>query len=230
MPARVLIIDDDPAERRALAARLGAGGHEVIAVSAPPHDLVAIAPELILVSASTPLRLPPGERIVLSWRRGDLDRVELILARVLPALERLRLVRQLASDASPATAPPAAPPPAAPRRRILFVDDEVRILRSYRRRFRDRYEVDCAESLDEAIDHLVAGDEVDLVVSDLLLGRDSGAQLIAWIHEHRPALIDRFVLVTANRDHPDARAFASGGRGRLLEKPFGPDALEALIG
>jgi HD-like signal output (HDOD) protein/CheY-like chemotaxis protein len=75
---------------------------------------------------------------------------------------------------------------AGPSKKILFVDDEVQILRSLNRLFMDtEYEVFTAGSGEEALEFL-ANEYVDLVITDMRMPIMDGCQLLQQIKELHP--------------------------------------------
>lgn len=75
---------------------------------------------------------------------------------------------------------------AGPSKKILFVDDEVQILRSLNRLFMDtEYEVFTAGSGEEALELLI-NEHVDLVITDMRMPIMDGCQLLQQIKELHP--------------------------------------------
>lgn len=75
---------------------------------------------------------------------------------------------------------------AGPSKKILFVDDEVQILRSLNRLFMDtEYEVFTAGSGEEALEFLT-NEYVDLVITDMRMPMMDGCQLLQQIKELHP--------------------------------------------
>jgi signal transduction histidine kinase/ActR/RegA family two-component response regulator len=126
-------------------------------------------------------------------------------------------------------ASPSARLPAAPTRRVsvLVVDDDERLLRIYPRILRERYEVLVASDGQEAIELLLSGSEVDVVVTDLAMPETDGKQLFAWLTENRPELARRTIFVTAAAE--EAADLLARIPNATLEKPVSRDELFGAI-
>lgn len=117
------------------------------------------------------------------------------------------------------------------RLRILLVEDNPDVLRSTTRLLeRLGHVVVVAVDGAEALDRAAGGDEIDLLVTDVLMPRLGGVELVARLRERNPHL--PVVLMTGFPGaDPDGRAL-DGERTVFLQKPFGAielaDALAAL--
>lgn len=109
--------------------------------------------------------------------------------------------------------------------RVLVVDDEELTLRSLTRAIRRIGKTITAESGRAAVELLSHDDGFDVVVTDLVMGDGSGQDLIEWIRTHRPALLDRVVVMTG-MTHPELDA--PDWVPRML-KPFDLDELRTTI-
>jgi DNA-binding response OmpR family regulator len=74
---------------------------------------------------------------------------------------------------------------------------------------------------------LALGDDVDLVVLDLMLPRMSGTEVLAHLAEQRPGL--PVIVVTARGELEDRVGGLKAGAVDYLVKPFAMDELEARI-
>jgi DNA-binding response OmpR family regulator len=74
---------------------------------------------------------------------------------------------------------------------------------------------------------LALGDDVDLVVLDLMLPRMSGTEVLAQLAEQRPGL--PVIVVTARGELEDRVGGLKAGAVDYLVKPFAMDELEARI-
>src|SRR5207248_9292875 len=95
--------------------------------------------------------------------------------------------------ASPPSPSPSPPPPSAPRR-VLFVEDESALRRTYQRFFSTRYDVAFAASGSEARRQL-EDFRPEVLVLDLRLPDTDGVTLLQEIRQSRPSLP---VLVTTS--------------------------------
>jgi len=125
---------------------------------------------------------------------------------------------------------PAAPAPARRRPRVLFVDAEEQILRSYKRAFEAAYEVELADSGRRALELLLAGGAFDAEVCDLMMPDLNGMQVFEGAVRARPALAPAFVFVTGSSYHPEVSSFMATASNPVLEKPTSSAALREAIG
>jgi DNA-binding NtrC family response regulator len=102
--------------------------------------------------------------------------------------------------------------------RILFVDDEERILRSLALQFRREYEVLTESDPRRALERLKS-ERVQIIVSDQRMPQMSGAELLAQAREIAPDTLR--ILLTGYSDLDAAvEALNSGGIFRYLTKPW----------
>ncbi len=102
---------------------------------------------------------------------------------------------------------------------VLFVDDEENLLESFTTQFRKVFTVYVAESADAAKRMLQGiGGEVDVVVSDLRMPKESGLDFLFWLKENYPATSR--ILFSGYTDIDDALlAVNEIDVFRLLSKP-----------
>ncbi len=120
--------------------------------------------------------------------------------------------------------PSAGTPP-----RILLVDDELYLLKSYMRRLKDRFEVTASDSGKEALQVLTDDGNFDAVVCDLLMPDLPGYRLYTEAVKKVPALADKFVFVTGGAFSDDAGKFMDDTELPVLQKPFPLDKLVEAI-
>ncbi|MDN3576532.1 response regulator [Chitinimonas viridis] len=111
---------------------------------------------------------------------------------------------------------------------ILFVDDEANILSAMRRLFRSAdYEVATAGSGREALAYLEQH-PVDMVVSDMRMPEQSGAELLCIVKERWPDTLR--IILTGYADMTDTmRAINRGEIYRYLLKPWQDDEFVAVV-
>ena len=111
--------------------------------------------------------------------------------------------------------------------RILFVDDEERILRSLAMQFRRDYQVLTESDPRRALERLKS-EAVDIIVSDQSMPQMSGAELLAQASEIAPNSLR--ILLTGYSDLDAAvEALNSGGIFRYLTKPWNPQEMAATL-
>lgn len=102
--------------------------------------------------------------------------------------------------------------------RIMFVDDEERILRSLAMQFRREYEVLTESDPRRALERL-KNERVQIIVSDQRMPQMSGAELLAQAREIAPDTLR--ILLTGYSDLDAAvEALNNGGIFRYLTKPW----------
>ncbi|WP_068826685.1 response regulator [Pseudomonas sp. BMS12] len=107
--------------------------------------------------------------------------------------------------------------------RVMFVDDEERILRSLALQFRRDYEVLVESDPRRALERLHS-EPVQILVSDQRMPQMSGAELLAQASEIQPQAMR--ILLTGYSDLDAAiEALNSGGIFRYLTKPWDPQEL-----
>ncbi|SDU26136.1 response regulator [Halopseudomonas salegens] len=111
--------------------------------------------------------------------------------------------------------------------RIMFVDDEERILRSLALQFRRHYQVLTESNPLRALQRLQQ-EPVDIIVSDQRMPQMSGSQLLAQVQERYPQTLR--ILLTGYSDLDAAvDALNSGGIFRYLTKPWDPQAMAGTL-
>jgi PAS domain S-box-containing protein len=133
-----------------------------------------------------------------------------------------------------ACAPPAvAEVPAAiaspPARRVLIVDDEPLVAGALRRCLGGAHEVTVTTSAEDALDRIGGGARFDLILCDLMMPQMTGMELHDRLHALVPEQAARMVFVTGGAFTKSAQDFLETVAGRYLEKPFRPDAVEAVV-
>jgi CheY-like chemotaxis protein len=106
--------------------------------------------------------------------------------------------------------------------RVLIVDDDTLGTRAFRRLFED-HEVVIANSVPEAqqtiIDLGVEANAFDLVLSDVMMGEHTGADLHRWLLAHHPILTTRMIFMTGGIPDHTVRAYIAGLDNEVITKP-----------
>jgi HD-like signal output (HDOD) protein len=111
---------------------------------------------------------------------------------------------------------------------LLFVDDEVRVLQGLQRQLhgmRNEWRMNFIEGGKNALEFMAAN-PVDVIVSDMMMPGMDGAELLAQVMKHHPAVI-RIVL----SGHTDREAILRlvGPAHQYLSKPCNADELRSAI-
>jgi putative two-component system response regulator len=111
--------------------------------------------------------------------------------------------------------------------RILVIDHEAVVRGLMSEILREAgYSVQTAATTGEAADHL-ANDEIDLVVSDIVMPDLSGLELLEAVRFHRPSL--PVVLVTGAVTYENLSEALTQGADGLVSKPFTHAALRDAV-
>ena len=108
--------------------------------------------------------------------------------------------------------------------KILFVDDEPAILRSYQRYIGLDYEVDTALGGEKGLEMLEENGPYGVVVSDMRMPGMNGAEFLSVVRQNFPESVR--MLLTGQADMSDTIDAVNNGRiYRFLTKPCPPETL-----
>ena len=134
---------------------------------------------------------------------------------------------ECAEQPAPASQERAAP--SGRRGRVLVVDDEALVAAAVRRALAAEHDVTTILSGREALDHLIAHEDYDVVVSDLLMPGVTGIDLWNAVETRSPELAARMVFVTGGAFTPASCEFVEAHRESCLHKPFDLEQLRELV-
>lgn len=118
--------------------------------------------------------------------------------------------------------PRAAAPPL-----ILVVDDERMMRRLVRRLLPPWCTMLESDSVDGAIEHLMAS-PVAGVISDVHMPGGNAIELFEWMREHRPSLAARVVFMSGDAGSSEAQALLDQGCA-VIAKSSGRELREAIL-
>ncbi len=130
-----------------------------------------------------------------------------------------------------ASGPPAeAPEPAATsdRRRILILDDDRPVAAALALEL-EEHDVVVAESGREALEILRHDQDFDVILCDLMMPEISGMDVYESLRLLSPTLQGRVVLMTGGAFTARARQFLANVDAMMIEKPFHPGQLHAVV-
>jgi putative nucleotidyltransferase with HDIG domain len=111
---------------------------------------------------------------------------------------------------------------------VLFVDDEVNILKAVKRLLRhETWEVHCVPRPHDALELLETSD-VQVVVSDQRMPDMSGVDLLAAVRERHPDVV-RMMLTGYTEMNVAVEAINRGEIFRLITKPWNDEELKATL-
>jgi response regulator RpfG family c-di-GMP phosphodiesterase len=127
--------------------------------------------------------------------------------------------------AEPAKAPPPPPPP--PKPRVLFVDDDERVLNALATLFRDEFDVNIAVGGAAALEFLKAN-PVQIVVSDQRMPGMAGVELLREIKKATPRTVR--ILLTGYSDLAAMVGSINEGEVfRFVKKPWDNDEIRGVM-
>jgi serine/threonine-protein kinase len=132
-----------------------------------------------------------------------------------------------AQPATAAKAPPPGAPPEVSKPRVLFVDDDERVLNALRALFRPTYEVSTAASGALALE-IVRRSEIQILVSDQRMPGMTGVELLRQVKKESPRTVR--VLLTGYSDL--AALVGSVNEGeifRFVKKPWDNEDIRATL-
>jgi CheY-like chemotaxis protein len=112
----------------------------------------------------------------------------------------------------------------SPQLTMLVVDDEPTVLTSLRRLLEQRYGIDVASGVDDALARVEAR-HFDLVLCDVMMPAGGGERFYRTLAERSPELARRIVFFTGGAVTDAARQFLHGQPQPVLYKPLDVDQL-----
>lgn len=113
-------------------------------------------------------------------------------------------------------------------RKVLFVDDEPNVLQSIKRNLHKKFDVDTADSGDEALRLMAANGSYAIIVSDMRMPGMNGVELLKAAKEQFPDTVR--MMLTGNADQQTAvDAVNHGDIFRFLNKPCNTDELAGAV-
>ena len=110
-----------------------------------------------------------------------------------------------------------------------MVEDDQLVSEMILRILEGDHELTSVEDGQEALELITSGKTFDVILCDLMMPRMTGDDLYAALAATHPELIERMIFVTGGAFTPEARAFLDTVRNPVLEKPFLPRNLRALV-
>ena len=124
---------------------------------------------------------------------------------------------------------PPRPPSTIRRARVLVIDDELPVASMLGRVLGDEYDVQLSTSGREALDLLVARNQFDVVLCDLLMPGMSGMDLYRQLQVQRPGMEERLIFMTGGAFTPRASEFLATVPNARIEKPFDLHQMRRLV-
>lgn len=115
------------------------------------------------------------------------------------------------------------------RCRVLIVDDEQLIVRSFTRILERDHEVTALSSPREALRRIEAGESWDVILCDLQTEELDGMEFYERLNRSRPDLAARLGFITEGPWPPEVRTFLACNTWPTIEKPVDPDGVRAIV-
>jgi len=115
------------------------------------------------------------------------------------------------------------------RLRILAVDDEVLLLKAYRRMLIDHHDVVTESAGLLALSRLEQDAAFDIVLCDLHMPGMNGASFFEKVQSRWPGLSSKFIFITGGAFTSETKAFLAQAASHCINKPFHLDELLKLI-
>ena len=110
-----------------------------------------------------------------------------------------------------------------------MIDDDATMCLAVRRILASEHDVVAVSSAREALKRITGGEQFDVILSDVMMPDMTGIDLHARLGELSPEQSHRMVFMTGGAFTPRARQFLEQVRVPVLEKPFEPSSLRALM-
>ncbi|MBW2464466.1 MAG: response regulator [Deltaproteobacteria bacterium] len=232
-------VDEDPATQRIRVTTLEDGEQALITVEDTGPGVAADVKERIFEAFFTtkPAGIGTGLGLalvleIIDHHRGTIEvgRSELGGARFsvrLPGLHHAELTMTAGGRAPVAES--EHPPGAEKRPRILIVDDEELLLKTYRHLLGRAYEVVVAKDGEGGVEVLKVDNSFDLILCDVHMPGLDGIGLYGFLEENMPHLVAAVVMTTGVAVSNRARKFLDETRPPILRKPFNLKDLRKLI-
>jgi PAS domain S-box-containing protein len=134
-------------------------------------------------------------------------------------------------DRSPATSsvPVVVRQGEGARARVLVIDDDVAVLRAYRRMLSARHDVVLASGGAEGLRTLEKDEGFDVVLCDVMMPQLDGPMVYEALKARASRLLEKVVFCSGGAFTPRAKEFLASIKNPFLSKPIDPAALESVI-
>jgi len=129
----------------------------------------------------------------------------------------------------PRVSPRSSLPPPGPPLRILVIDDEVMLIRAYRRLLGRQHDVVAAYGGEEALAVLSCDQSFDLILCDLMMPGTDGVGVYECLQRSYPELLQRVVFSSGGPTSARAQDFLRRPGIVCLDKPISSEALMDFV-
>jgi PAS domain S-box-containing protein len=139
------------------------------------------------------------------------------------------LVLPASAEAAPEPAQSRESAAGCPAASVLIIDDEPDVAQMLADILTaEGHKVVTADSGERALD-FIAGQDFDVILSDVRMPKLDGPSLYATLEHRNPALLRRTAFVSGDTLSPSARVFLERVRRPFIEKPFNLEEVRDLI-
>jgi PAS domain S-box-containing protein len=121
------------------------------------------------------------------------------------------------------------PAPVVRRGRLLIIDDDANVARSFAFLLNPHHDVEVSLDARAAAQRIVAGERFDIVFCDLMMPDMTGMDFHALVEHAVPEQAKRVVFMTGGAFTHAAREFVASVPNTFLDKPFDRKALDAVL-
>jgi PAS domain S-box-containing protein len=115
------------------------------------------------------------------------------------------------------------------RGRLLVIDDELSLLKVFKRLFASEHDLVTLSRAREALEMLLSGEQFDLILCDLMMPDLTGIDLYDELCTKKPLLAQKMIFLTGGAFTPKAREFLEQIPNHRVEKPIDTRSLRSLI-
>ncbi|MEO1482190.1 MAG: response regulator [Myxococcota bacterium] len=248
---RVLVVEDDDRVRALTVRMLRKHGYVTIEASSAREgrdifdieggEIEAVVTDLMLpdgrgseLAAFLCSRDPSVRVLFMTGYEDDaieadlLERIPIYRTVRKPFVERtlLQTMAELFDAPMPSLKPGAA---ANQRPKVLLVDDDAGIRRTYKRMLGDSFDVEVLDDNMNDVLELLQSESFDLVIFDVIMPRVSGFDLAERARDASPRNAQRIFHMTGLRDDSLVEAYAKQNNEAIISKPLTVEKLNALL-
>lgn len=144
------------------------------------------------------------------------------------ASERGRTIFRARLQGAQGTAP--SRPASSPRARVLIIDDDETVAIAAMRALSAAHDAEAVSDPAVALGRLIAGERFDVILCDFMMPQMSGAEFQATLRREVPEMASRVVFLTGGASSAAARQFLTNQPQPVVDKPFVPATLRAIVG
>lgn len=115
------------------------------------------------------------------------------------------------------------------RRRVMIVDDEPRIAQALKRMLQTDHDLTLASCGAEAIEHVLAGERFDAIITDVMMPNMTGLELLDRLVDLAPDQATRVIFLSGGCYTGPTQTRLEGMANPQLQKPVSGRELRACV-